>query len=210
MDAPHRGPRPGWHLIAGLVAFAVWAPLTLVTLPAAALLVTLPEPSPRAWLWAAGLGIVSAALLIPPGDGRLDGVMRAFTVLLAAAFALMPAPSTFTRRALRTILVAGAGTAALVLVVWGGDAWQALAWDERRDVGMTMRFVVEIRPAAVVLYEPVVRIVSAAAPITLALTACVGRGRAGGGPGWLTVGGGASPRTTDAVVIEEGLVTSTH
>ena len=207
MDAPRRGRRRGWQLTAGLLAFAVWAPLSLVTLPAAALLVTMSEPSPRARFWAAGLVGVSAALLIPPGDGRLDAVTRAFTVLLAVAFALIPAPVAFTRRALRAILLAGAATAGLVILVWGVGAWQALAWEERRAVSLTMRFIVEIRPAAVVLYEPVVRIVSAAAPFTLALKAFVGLALAWGWREWLVL---EAPQQKDAVVMEERLVTSTH
>ncbi len=208
-----RGGGPGWRLIVGLMAFALWAPLSLATLPGAALLATTPG-SRRARLIAAALGGVSAALLLAPGGGRLDAVTRAFTVLVTVAFVAavrLPAPAapaTFLRLALQAIGIAGAATAGLVLLVWGFGAWGTLEWEARRGIGLTMRFFVELRPALIVLYEPVVRIVSLATPFTLALKALAGLALASRWHRWLTTA--AVPAAPENAVIHAELVTTTN
>ncbi len=215
MGAPGRRGGPGWRLVVGLLAYALWAPLSLATLPCAALLATTPG-APRTRVMAAALAVVSAALLLAPGGGRLDAVTRAFTVLLTAAFvaAVQLSPPTrsaaFLRPALRAIGIAGAATAALVQLVWGpgGGAWDTLAWEARRDIGLTMRLFVELWPAVIVLYEPIVRFVSLATPVTLALKALAGLALAGWWHRWLTTA--ALPDAPGNVAIREALVTSTH
>ena len=196
-----------------LLAFALWAPLSLATLPCAALLGTTPG-TPRTWVTAAALGGASAALLFAPGGGRLDAVTRAFTVLLAVAFVaavrLSPPtpPAAFLRLALRAMLIAGAATAVLVPLVWGSGAWDALAWEARREIGRTMRVFVERQPAVIVLYEPIVRFVSLATPLTVALKALAGLALAWRWHRWLTTP--ALPDVPGSVAIHEALVTSTH
>jgi hypothetical protein len=169
----------------------------------------------RTRVTAAVLGVVSAALLLAPGGGRLDAVSRAFTVLLTVAFVAavqLSPPTAFLRLALRAIGIAGAATAVLVQVMWGsagaGSAWDALAWEARRDIGLTMRLLVDLRPAVIVLYEPVVRVVSLATPFTLALKALAGLALAWRWHRWLTTA--AVPEAPGNVAIHEALVTSTH
>jgi hypothetical protein len=161
--------------VLGVIAFAVWAPPSLVGLPCAALLAAAPDRSPRTRIAAALLGVTSLALLALPG-GRLAAAIAAYTVLMTAAFVTGAAlaPTTFLRQALRAVCWAGALTALLVYVVWGAHAWGALAWEATREAGLTMRFVVELRPEAITLYEPVVRFVSATTPGMLALQSLAG------------------------------------
>jgi hypothetical protein len=146
-----------------------------VGLPCAALLAAAPDRSPRTRIAAALLGVTSLALLALPG-GRLAAAIAAYTVLMTAAFVTGAAlaPTTFLRQALRAVCWSGALTALLVYVVWGAAGWGALAWEATREAGLTMRFVVELRPEAIALYEPVVRFVSATTPGMLALQSLAG------------------------------------
>ncbi len=173
MRAP--GGPPRWRLVLGVIAFAVWAPPSLVGLPCAALLAAAPDRSARTRIAAALLGVTSIALLTLPG-GRLAAVIAAYTVLVTAAFvtgaALAPAP--FLRQALRAVCIGGGLTALLVEVVWGTGGWGTLAWEATREAGLTMRFIVEVRPEAITLYEPVVRFVSTTTPGMLALQSLAG------------------------------------
>ena len=160
----------------GVIAFAVWAPPSLAGLPCAALLLVAPDRSPRTRLTAAAIGAVSALLLVLPGGGRLGAVLSAYTVLVTAAFVAgaVLRPVGFLRQALRATLAAGAGTALLVSLVWGPSGWGALAWQATREAGLAMRFVVERRPDAFALYEPVVRFISVTTPGMLALQTLAG------------------------------------
>ena len=186
--------------------------MSLATLPCAALLATTPGVL-RTRVTAAVLGVVSAALLVAPGGGRLDAVTRAFTVVLTVAFIaavqFSPRPTAaFLRPALQAIGIAGVATAVLVQVTWGSDAWGALAWEARRSIGFTMRFLVKLQPAVIVAYEPVVRFVSLATPFTLALKALAGLALAWRWHRWLTTA--AVSETPGNVAMHEALVTSTH
>jgi len=165
-----------WRLVLGVIAFAVWAPPSLAGLPCAALLLVAPDRSPRTRLTAAAIGAVSALLLVLPGGGRLGAVLSAYTVLVTAAFVAgaVLRPAGFVRQALRATLAAGAGTALLVSLVWGPSGWGALAWQATREAGLAMRFVVERRPDAFALYEPVVRFISVTTPGMLALQTLAG------------------------------------
>ena len=191
MDAPNRGAArgPGWRLVVGTLGFAIWAPLSMATLPGAALLAAT-GGAPRNRIAAALLGAVSAGLLVGSPAGRLDAVTRAFTVFVAVAlFAvvqLQAEPPTFLRPTLRAIGIAGVATALLVPAMWGTDAWSVLAWDKERAVGLTMRFFVELQPRLIGVYEPVVRVVTFATPFTLALKAGVGIAVAWGWHRWMT------------------------
>jgi len=173
MRAPGGSPR--WRLVLGVIAFAIWAPASLVGLPCAALLAAAPDRSARTRIAAGLLGATSIALLALPG-GRLAAVIAAYTILVTAAFVAGAAlaPAAFLRQALRAICVGGVGTALLVQVVWGADGWGALAWEATREAGLSMRMLVELRPDAFTLYEPVVRFVSATAPGMLALQSLAG------------------------------------
>jgi hypothetical protein len=159
----------------GVIAFAIWAPPSLVGLPCAALLAVAPDRSARTRIAAALLGATSIALLALPG-GRLAAVIAAYTVLVTAAFVAGAAlaPTGFLRQALRALCCGGVGTVLLVQLVWGAGGWGALAWEATREAGLTMRFVVELRPEAFPLYEPVVRFVSATTPGMLALQSLAG------------------------------------
>ncbi len=172
-------PAPGgstrWRLFVGVIAFAIWAPVSLVGLPCAALLAASPDRSGRTRFAAAALGATSIALLSFSG-GRLSATIATYTVLVTAAFVAgaVLAPTAFLRQALRAVCIAGMGTAFLVQLVWGAGGWGALAWDATREAGLTMRFVVELQPEAFTLYEPVVRFVSTTAPGMLALQSLAG------------------------------------
>ena len=175
MNAPGASPPPRWRLVLGVIAFAAWAPVSLVGLPCAALLAVAPDRSARTRIAAALLGATSIALLAIPG-ARLSAVIAAYTIILTAAFvagaALAPAP--FLRQAVRAVGVGGAATALLVQLVWGSAGWGALAWEATRQAGLTMRVVVEFFPDTFTLYEPVVRFVSTTTPGMLALQSLAG------------------------------------
>ncbi|HEX9610909.1 MAG TPA: DUF2232 domain-containing protein [Gemmatimonadales bacterium] len=172
---PHP-PSPGWRLLLGTIAFVAWAPPSLAGLPCAALLAVAPDRSARTRVAAGALGATSLLLLVLPGGGRLGAVISAYIVLLTAAFAagVVLAPARFLRQALRAALAAGAVTALLAQLLWGSSAWGALAWEATRDAGRAMRFIVERRPDAYTLYEPVVRFVSVTTPGMLALQTFAG------------------------------------
>ena len=159
----------------GVIAFAIWAPPSLVGLPCAALLAAAPDRSARTRIAAALLGATSVALLVLSG-GRLAAAIAAYTVLLTAAFVAgaVLAPAPFLRQALRAVCFGGVGTALLVQLVWGPNGWGTLAWEATRQAGLTMRLLVELQPEAFTLYEPVVRFVSTTAPGMLALQSLAG------------------------------------
>src|SRR6185503_36252 len=164
-----------WRLVVGVIAFAAWAPPSLVGLPCAALLAAAPDRSTRTRIAAAILGVTSLALLALPG-GRLAAVIAAYSVLVTTAFVAGAAlaPTAFLRQALRALCLGGVATALLVQVVWGADGWGALAWDATRQAGLTMRFIVELDPDFSTLYEPVVRFASVTTPGMLALQSLAG------------------------------------
>src|SRR2546425_38652 len=84
MTAGREGGR--WRLILGTAAFAAWAGPSLVGLPLAGLLVAARPRSAAEWSAAVGVGLVSLGLLLLPATDLLTGFVRAYTVLLAAAF----------------------------------------------------------------------------------------------------------------------------
>ena len=165
-----------------LLAFVLWAHPSLAGLPLAALLILSPPGSAEgrpAWAQPlAGLiGAMSAALLvITAGSGRLAAATSAYIVLVTAAFVsfLLLRTDRLLRQALRAMAAGGVATALLINLLWGRDAWRALAWEVTRGASITMRTVVELAPDAFPIYEPMVRFSSVTWPGMLALQTLAG------------------------------------
>src|SRR5256886_6606394 len=112
-----------WRLVAGTVAFAAWAPPSLVGLPFAALMLAARPRARAEWLPALVVGVTSIALLVAPAGDLLTGLARAYIGLATAAFlAGTPARRAdgFFGRALRSSLAAGVGRPAPGPVRGGG------------------------------------------------------------------------------------------
>src|SRR5439155_500659 len=75
-----------WRLLLGTAAFAAWAPPSLVGLPLAGLVLATRPRSTMEWGAATGVGVLSVGLLLLPASDFLTGFVRAYTVLVAAAF----------------------------------------------------------------------------------------------------------------------------
>jgi hypothetical protein len=165
------------RLIVALIAFLLWAPPSLVGLPFAALLFAARRSFPLAGM----VGAASLTLLVLGGGGaggRLMAVTSAFIILVTVAFVgavlARRAERPFLREAVWATAAALVGTALLIQVVWGADGWGVLAWQARREAGLTMRIVVEQVPQAMPLYEPVVRFWSLTWPSMLVLQTLAG------------------------------------
>jgi hypothetical protein len=171
---------PRWRLIAGTIAFLLWAPASLLGLPLAGLLVAGTDRTGRSLPLAGAIVATSIGLLVVSGGAgggnRLAGATSAYIVLVTAAFiaSVLLRPAPLLRHAFRAILAGGAATALLVQLWWGSEGWRALAWEATRDAGLAMRFIVERTPDAYGVYEPVVRFVSLMTPGTLALQTLAG------------------------------------
>ena len=169
-----------WRLGLALLAFVLWAHPSLFGLPFAALLLMSASAKRPIWTEAvAGLvGAFSVGLVVLTAirGVRLAAVTSTYIVLVTAAFVglvlLKPAP--ILRQALRALLLGGLVTALLIQVIWGPDAWGALAWEATRDAGLMMRSIVEIAPDTFTVYEPMVRFVSLTWPGMLALQTLAG------------------------------------
>ena len=169
-----------WRLGLALLAFVLWAHPSLFGLPFAALLLMPASAKRPIWTEAvAGLvGAFSVGLVVLTAirGVRLAAVTSTYIVLVTAAFVglvlLKPAP--ILRQALRALLLGGLVTALLIQLIWGSDAWGALAWEATRDAGLTMRTIVEIAPDTFTVYEPMVRFVSLTWPGMLALQTLAG------------------------------------
>ncbi|OLC07678.1 MAG: hypothetical protein AUH34_00930 [Gemmatimonadetes bacterium 13_1_40CM_70_12] len=152
---PGRQGREGrWRLLLGTAAFVVWAPPSLLGLPLAGLLLATRPRTTAEWGTAGGVGLLSAGLLLLPATDLLTGFVRAYTVLVAAAFVVVTlfavGEATLLGRAIRAGLIGGVAAVVLARVQLGGSAWDALHW------------------------EPVVRFVSDRVPATLALQTLAG------------------------------------
>jgi hypothetical protein len=162
----------------------LWAPVSLVGLPCAALLLLAPAAGEQSGKGGftqplAGLiGAVSVGLLVLGGanGSRLGAVTSAYIVLATAAFVslILLRPDAILRQALRSIAAAGLATAGLIELIWGSEAWRALAWQATRDAGIAMRSVVDVAPDAFAFYEPTVRFISLTWPGMLALQTLAG------------------------------------
>src|SRR6058998_2008861 len=87
--ALHQGVRrlSRWRLAAGVLLFAALAPVSLVALPLAALLVAARPGTWGEWVTVALAGGVGVALLAGPERGVFDALSRAWIVLVTVAFA---------------------------------------------------------------------------------------------------------------------------
>jgi hypothetical protein len=163
-----------------VLTFALLAPVSLAALPFAALLVAARPGAPRQWLAAALAGCLSAGLLVRPEAGLLDGLTRAWIVLVSVAFAAQAAlrpgggETGFWPLALRACLYAAAGVALLGRAVAGGAVWSAVQWDATRAASAALRDVVQVVPAVYPAFEPAVRILAAGWPVWLLLETLAG------------------------------------
>src|SRR5437879_13167473 len=135
--SPAPAPRP-WRLVAGTVAFAAWAPPSLVGLPFAALMLATRPRARAEWLPALVVGATSLALLVAPAGDLLTGLVRAYVVLATAAFlavTLALGAEGFFRRALWSSVAAGSAALALARGVGGGTAGPALPRAATRQGG---------------------------------------------------------------------------
>lgn len=147
-----------------------------MALPFAALLVAARPGSWREWLAAALAGGVGAGLLLLPERGMLDGVSRAWIVLVSVAFAatakLRPGP--FWPVALRSCLYAAAAVAVLAPAAVGPGVWRELQWEATRDASRSVRYAVEVAPALYPAFEPAVRLVAVGWVVWLVLATFAG------------------------------------
>ncbi len=174
---PSREGRP-WRLILGTIAFTAWAPPSLLGLPFAGLMVAARPRSRVEWGVALAVGLAGVGLLLLPANDLLTGAVRAYVVLVTAAFLavtlLAPPGTSVLQLAVRASLLAGLAEIALVRLGLGRAAWDALHWEATRQASTTMRFMVEIEPRVFAVFEPVVRFVSGTVPAVLALQALAG------------------------------------
>src|SRR5436190_18073967 len=164
--ALHQGVRrlKRWRLAAGVLLFAALAPVSLVALPFAALLVAAQPGTRGEWLAVALAGGAGLALLAAPGHGSFDAVSRTWIVLVTVAFAAGArlAPAGFWPLALRACLYAAAGVTVLVARTKAGPAlWTEVQWEATRDASQAVRYVVEVVPGLYPAFEPAVRLLAA-------------------------------------------------
>lgn len=135
-----------------MLLFAALAPVSLVALPLAALLVAA-RPGTRAeWV------------TVAPEQSLFDAVSRAWIVLVTVAFVAGAKlrPTGFWPLALRACLYAAAGVMVLVARTKAGPAlWTEVQWEATRDASRVMRYVVEVAPGLYPAFEPVVRLLAA-------------------------------------------------
>ena len=147
-----------------------------MALPFAALVLAARPGSWREWLVAALAGGVGAVLLLRPERGMLDGVSRAWIVLVSVAFAATAKvrPGPFWIVALRSCLYAAAAVAVLAPAAAGPGVWQEVQWEATRDASRALRYAVEVAPALYPGFEPAVRLVAAGWVVWLLLTTFAG------------------------------------
>jgi hypothetical protein len=158
------------------VLFAALAPVSLVALPFSALLVAARPGSWREWLLAALAGGLAAVLLLAPERGLLDGVSRAWIVLVSVAFAAGAAlrPGKFWPLALRACLYAAAAVLLLARAAAGPDVWRQVQWEMTRDASRSARYVIEVAPRLYPAFEPTVRLLTASWPVWWLLVTLAG------------------------------------
>jgi len=147
-----------------VLLFAALAPVSLVALPLAALLVAAQPGTRGEWLAVALAGGAGVALLAAPGHGVFDALSRTWIVLVTVAFAAGAklSPTGFWPLALRACLYAAAGVTVLVARTKTGPAlWTEVQWEATRDASRTVRYVVEVAPGLYPAFEPAVRLLAA-------------------------------------------------
>jgi hypothetical protein len=165
-----------WRLALGVLAFAIVAPISLVALPLAALLVATHSGTGREWLVLTVAGGMAAALLVTPESGLLDALTRAWIVLVSAAFALSARlrPAGFWPLALRACLYAAAGVTLLGGAVVGPTFWSELQWEATRSASGAVHQVVALAPPLYAVFEPAVRVLGGGWPAWLVLETLAG------------------------------------
>ena len=159
-----------------MLLFAALAPLSLVALPLAALLVAARPATRGEWVALALAGGAGVALLAGPENGVFDALTRSWIVLVTVAFAAGAKLSRtgFWPLALRACLYAAAGVTVLVARSQAGPAlWTQVQWEATRDASRVMRYVVEVAPGLYPAFEPAVRLL-AAWPLWLVIESLVG------------------------------------
>jgi hypothetical protein len=130
----------------------------------------------REWLAAALATALSAAWLLAPASGLLEGLIRAWIVLVSIAFAASAAlrPAAFWPLAVRACLYAAAGTTVLGRAVAGPLVWSEVQWDVTRAASAVVRRIVERAPPLYPLFEPAVRVWAVGWPLWLLLVTLAG------------------------------------
>src|SRR2546427_13215324 len=150
-----------WRLILGTATCAAWAGPSLVGLARAGPRLAARPRSAAEWSAAVGVGVVSLGLLLLPASDLLTGFVRAYTVLLAAAFVAVTlfatAHESLLQRAVRAGLIAGVAAGGPARGGLGRPAWGAPPRGARRPARATMRRMGGRAPPAVTGYEPLVR-----------------------------------------------------
>jgi hypothetical protein len=147
-----------------VLLFAALAPVSLVALPLAALLVVARPRTRAEWLAVALAGGAGVAVLAGPEHGVFDGLSRAWIVLLTVAFAAGArlSPAGFWPLALRACLYAAAGVTVLVGRAAAGPAvWTEVQWEATRSASRVVRYVIEVAPGLYPAFEPAVRVLAA-------------------------------------------------
>jgi len=150
--------------------------VSFVAVPFAALMVAARPGSAREQLAAGLAGAAGAALLLAPERGLLDGLARAWIVLVTAAFVTSAKlrSTGFWPLALRACLYAVAGMAVLAPAAAGPTVWQQAQWEATRDASRSLRFAVEAAPRLSPVFEPAVRLVAGSWPVWLLLATLAG------------------------------------
>jgi hypothetical protein len=147
-----------------------------VALPFAGLVAAARPRSRREWLAMALAGGAGIAVLSRPEAGLLDALGRAWSVLVAVAFAVgatLRRPR-FWPLALRACLCTAAGVAVLGRAAAGPAVWQEVQWEATRSASAVVRHVIEVVPGLYPAFEPTVRLLADGWPVWLMLETLVG------------------------------------
>jgi hypothetical protein len=127
--------------VIGVVAFAFLAPVALIALPVAALIVASRPKRLREWIIAGAAAGMGLAWLLIPGE-LPDQLLRAATVLGTAVFVALTIRThlSFIHRALASV---AATTMALAgLVPLAGTSWGGIRWWVEHQTGLSARALV--------------------------------------------------------------------
>jgi len=168
--------RPRWRLVLASVAFAAWAPPSLLGLPFASLAFASGPRTQRERAVALAVGVASLVLLLAGDRGILDGFLGAYVVLVSAAFVALTlvAPARFLQQAWRASLLALVVALALARAVLGRQAGDMLRWEATRQWTTMIGLAVSRRPEAFPFFVPAVQFLAETVPAMLVLQACAG------------------------------------
>jgi hypothetical protein len=175
-----QGVRTNRRLVLSTLAFALWAPLSFVGLPLAALMLAARPRSPAQWGAVVLVGLPSVALLLTARGDLVTAAAHAYIVLVAATFVVLTlvVPGRFFTQALRaSVLALGAGLV-LARVVVGPEAAGMLKWEATRQASETLRTLIAMRPEVYVVFDPTVRFLGETVPALLFLQSLAGLGLA--------------------------------